>query len=139
MLARARRAARSAAAVSFAALSVLHVAWAFGSAWPAADRERLADAIGGFKRLPGRGACISVAALLAVGSACAGSGVPRDRTARAGSAATSLVLFARAGLGFAGALPNINGSDVFAELDRRCYSPICLVLATLSLAGISRD
>jgi len=59
-----------AGAVSLGGIGVVHVAWAAGSAWPARDRAALADAVGGFAVMPGRGACLAVASALGL-AACA--------------------------------------------------------------------
>jgi hypothetical protein len=130
--------ARNSAAVSLGALALLHALWATGSAWPAKDRAQLADAIGGFAEFPGAGACLVVATLLAIASASV-AGLPRSmpHAARAASAMTALVLFARGSAGLSGKMPQARHSRAFAELDRRVYSPICLILAALAVAGVA--
>lgn len=45
--------AREIAAVSLAVLSALHILWSTGSAWPAPDREALADLSAGCRNSPG--------------------------------------------------------------------------------------
>ncbi len=132
--------ARNLAAVSLGSLSALHVLWSTGSSWPARDRETLADAIGGFSRVPSAGACLIVAALLGSAALCV-VGIPGHlaRITQLGSAITSFVLFARGSMGLTGRMPHAKRSRTFAELDRRVYSPVCLVIATLSLAGVLRE
>jgi hypothetical protein len=132
--------ARNLAAVSLGSLSALHVLWSTGSSWPARDRETLAEAIGGFSRVPGTGACLMVATLLGTAATCV-VGIPGypARITRLGSAIASFVLFARGSVGLAGRMPHAKRSRTFAELDRRVYSPVCLVIATLTLAGALRD
>lgn len=127
---------RDAAVVSLGALSALHALWATGSAWPAPDRKTLADAVGGFDRFPGPGPCLAVATLLGLAaSSVAGRPPPFARAARAGSLGTSLVLAARGAVGLAGGMPNAKKSRLFAALDRRVYSPVCLLLSVAALAG----
>ena len=117
-------------AVSLGALSALHVLWATGSAWPAADRQTLASAIGGFSRVPGPGPCLAVAAALGVAAAAvAGLPEPYTRAGRAASAVTATVLAARGFAGMAGLMPHARRSASFAVLDRRVYSPVALTLA----------
>ncbi len=60
---------------------------------------------------------------------------PATPLAKFGSAVTSGVLACRGGVGRAGKMPNRRHSQTFAELDRRVYSLICLIIAALSLAG----
>ncbi len=127
---------RAVACISLSALSILHIAWGLGSAWPARDRAALAEAIGGFSEVPGIVACLVIAKCLAL-AACCVAGVPRSmpRTTRAGSAAVALVLGARAVAGWAGWMPHARRSTTFAALDRRLYSPVCSALAIASAAG----
>jgi len=121
---------RNVGAVSLGALSALHVLWATGSAWPAADRQTLASAIGGFSRVPGPGPCLTVAAALGVAAAAvAGLPEPYTRAGRAASAVTASVLAARGFAGMAGLMPHARRSASFAVLDRRVYSPVALTLA----------
>jgi hypothetical protein len=129
-------AVRNAGTVSLGALSALHVLWATGSAWPAADRASLAAALGGFRDVPGPGACLMVAAALG-GAATAVSGLPEpfETTGRAASAIAAAVLAARAVAGLTGRMPHARRSATFAALDRRVYSPLSLALALAAAAG----
>jgi hypothetical protein len=132
-------ATRTVTVVSLASLAALHVAWAAGSSWPAADRAALADAIGGFSDVPGPIACGAVAALLALAAACV-AGRPQTVAplARAGSGVVAFVLSARGAAGIAGVMPHDRRSARFAALNRRVYSPICIALGLASLAGVAR-
>jgi hypothetical protein len=135
-----RACSRDVAVVSLAGLSALHAMWATGSAWPAADRATLANAIGGFAVVPGPFACLAVTGALALATATV-AGVPKGmpRTTRLGSVATALVLATRGAVGFAGLMPNGRRSPAFAALDRRVYSPVCLFIACAALLGGSLD
>jgi hypothetical protein len=132
-------AVRNAGAVSLGALGALHVLWAAGSAWPAADRATLAAAVGGFTKFPGARACLTVAAALgAASTAVSGLPEPFEAAGRAASATAAAVLAARGLVGLAGRMPNARRSASFAALDRRVYSPLCLALALGAAAGVAR-
>lgn len=65
----------------------LHVLWGSGSAWPAVDRCRLADAVSGTVEMPAAEACFGVAGALAAAAALvagAGKQYRLMRVARAG-------------------------------------------------------
>jgi hypothetical protein len=127
---------RSVAVVSLGSIGGLHLLWALGSPWPAADRAALADAIGGFAEVPRPAACIAVAALLAL-SASATAGFPRScpPIVRCVRAATWIVLALRGIVGITGNMPQARRSATFAALDRRVYSPICLAIAAGAFVG----
>jgi hypothetical protein len=69
------------------------------------------------------------------------AGLPHSRPnlTRAGSAVTVAVLGLRGAIGLAGRMPHARRSAVFADLDRRVYSPLCLGLALLALSGVLPD
>jgi hypothetical protein len=116
-------------------LAGVHANWAAGSAWPAADRVRLARAVIGSDELPGAAPCLTVAALLLLASAFAW-GWPRQGSAvqRIGAGGVTAVLLARGLAGFAGVLPQ-ERSEIFARWNRRAYSPLCLLLGALVAAA----
>lgn len=123
---------RSAAGVLFA-LAGLHALWGLGSSWPASDRETLADLVAGRRAVPGPVACMTVAGLLA-GAGTLVAGRPRQlpRARRAGAGCVAAVLGVRAAFGLSGRTDRLSPGSVsprFRRLDRRYYSPLCLVLA----------
>ena len=122
------------------ALSGLHVAWAAGSSFPFADRDALADAVVGARVVPSRGACLAVAAALAVaGALVAGAPVVPRRLRPLGIASVAVVLGFRGAVGLAGRTDLLSpgsSSDRFRRLDRRYYSPLCLALAAGALTSI---
>jgi hypothetical protein len=132
------------APVLLTGLAGLHVAWAAGSSWPLPDREALADAVAGRpgEPFPSPAACLAVAALLTAGAATT-AGRPHcvPRVARAGSAAVSAAFAIRGVLGLAGRTDLVSpgsASPRFRRLDRRCYAPLCLVIAATSASSVRR-
>ena len=122
------------AAAGLTALAGLHLVWATGSTWPAADAGAISGQPPG--RSPGPVACAVVAGLLATAAALV-SGRPRSRPAlaRLGSAGVTATFAARGALGLAGRTDLISPgatSARFRALDRRVYAPLCLTLAALS-------
>ena len=116
-------------------LAAVHANWARGSSWPADDEEKLAQAIIGGQEIPSAGACLAVAALLALGGGLvAGWPANEPRLQRIGAAGVSATLAARGMAGAAGLIPLT--SETFLWWDRRLYSPLCLLLAALSAAGV---
>lgn len=118
----------------------LHVLWGMGSAWPAADRSRLADAVAGTVEMPAAEACFGVAVALAAAAALvAGAGVQYRllRVARAGIGAG---LVSRGVMGVTGRtvlLVPWTPSRQFCDLDRRFYGPFCLALGGSILTSSS--
>jgi len=111
----------------------LHVAWGWGSPFPFADRDQLADAVVGARRVPSSSACYAVAGALGAAAALV-QGVPRlaPRPRRVGLLGVAGVLGLRGVLGLAGrtglASPG-SESPRFRRLDRRLYAPLCVALA----------
>jgi len=100
------------------------------------DRRALADAVIGAERVPPPAACLAVSAALAAASTLV-AGLPRRRPAlrRLGVGAVVAVLAGRGALGLAGRTALVSPGSTsprFLHLDRRVYSPACLVLAGLS-------
>jgi hypothetical protein len=124
-----------------AALSVLHVAWAFGSSFPFRGRAELADAVVGTSAVPPPSACLSVAGALAVAAALIADVVSTPtilrRTAIGG---ISSALGVRGILGIVGRtevlVPGSN-SERFVRLDRQIYAPLCLCLSVGCLASLN--
>jgi hypothetical protein len=120
-------------------LAGLHVAWGRGSSFPFGDRTELADAVVGAPVVPEPVACFLVAGGLATGGLLVNgvSGLPVVLR-RFGLLAMAAVFGLRAALGFCGKTDLVSpGSDSsrFRRLDRRIYSPLCLVLAAGSLVA----
>ena len=121
------------------AVAVVHAIWAQGSAWPLADRRRLAWTVYGSAAMPSAPACLAVTAVLTVGAGLV-AGFPRraPRLRRLAAAGVVTVLAARGVVGAVGLMPQQRASEGFARWDRRLYSPLCLVLAGLCAAGVVR-
>ena len=121
------------------AVAAVHANWARGSAWPLADRRRLAWTVYGSEVMPFASACLAVRALLTVGAGLV-AGFPKraPRLGRLGAATVVAVLAARGVVGAVGLMPQQRVSEAFARWDRRLYSPLCLALAALCAAGAAR-
>jgi hypothetical protein len=129
---------RATAAVLFA-LAGLHVLWGRGSSLPFSDPDELADAVIGRRSVPSARACFAVAGALTVAAALVADvpHLPR-RVQRIGVTGVGVVLATRAGLGFTGRTDAVSPGSVsarFRRLDRRVYSPLCLVLAAGAIAS----
>jgi hypothetical protein len=131
-----RSAAAVAASSGLLAAAALHAAWGAGRSWPFPDRAALADAVVGSAEVPSPAACFTVsAALTAAGALTAGWPAGRPRLGRAGVGAVAAALAGRGVLGLAGQTRLVSPVSVsarFEALDRRAYSPACLVLAGLA-------
>ena len=119
-------------------VAALHANWARGASWPLPDRPRLAETVAGREEMPPAIACLGVAALLTAGAGCVG-GHPRraPQLGRLGAAGLVTVLAGRGLVGVARLMPEQRASAAFARWDRRLYSPLCLVLASLCATGIA--
>jgi hypothetical protein len=120
-------------------LAGLHAAWGRGSAVPFADRDRLADAVIGRHDVPSAAACYAVATALAAGAALVGDrpAIPHD-VRRIGLLGLAGVFGLRGTIGLVGRTDLVSpgsASERFRRLDRRVYSPLCLLLAAGSLAA----
>lgn len=117
--------------------AAIHVLWGTGSAWPARDRQDLADLVTGTEEFPGAAACITVAGLLAGAAALVASGAG-GRPGVAARVAIAAGLAVRGVAGTVGAtrvLVPWTPSDRFVRQDRRYYGPLCLLIAALVAAG----
>lgn len=125
-------------AVCLLLLALLHVHWGFGGAWPARTRAELGPKVVGTPpsdAMPNLPACLTVAGLLVVAAgliALAGFSREPSWVWRVGSAGVGIVLLVR-GLGgyFDGRLRPATRDQPFYALNRRIYSPLCLILASL--------
>lgn len=124
-------------AVPLVAIASLHVYWGIGGIWPGTDRASCARAVVGFKgmeAMPAPASCLAVALVvivmalvaLALGGWYAG---PVGPGRLAGMAVfIGLVLIVRGLLGFTAPWRRLTPEQPFARLDRRFYSPLCLLL-----------
>jgi hypothetical protein len=140
-----RRVSTRTVAAGLLGVGALHVVWATGSSWPLGDKRQLTDAVVGTRDAepPSPTACLGVAGLLATAAALV-EGHPRRAPAlsRIGSAGVVAVLATRGGVGLAGRTDLVSPASVterFRRLDRRVYSPFCLVLAAMALPAVSRS
>lgn len=101
------------------ALSALHFYWATGGFWPGTSRQDLAAKVIGDRPLPGRLACLTVAALLLLGPAVH----PR-------LSAQIFLLRGLLGMVEVHFRPTIRGTP-YESLSRRIYSPLSLLLGAL--------
>jgi hypothetical protein len=115
-------------------VSLAHFLWALGSPWPIRDPELLARTVMGtpkFKRVP-RFPSLIVALLVlaaaAIGSALADKASGGLLLTLAGIVLT-LVFGIRGVLGYTAGWRARFPLEPFATLDRRIYSPLCLVVA----------
>ncbi len=125
--------------LALAGLAGVHLAWAAGSAWPAASRADLAAEVVGADHVPSAAACAGVAGLLTVAAAAVGDGSGARRTGPVGRAAGLGAAAVLAGRGVAGLAANPwlrRSRPRFAARDARIYSPLCLALAAGMTAAL---
>lgn len=143
-LRRSRRPVGLLASGVLGAIGLLHVCWAWGSAFPARDRPSLARAVVGQDSVPGPALCLVAAGALGTASALTAARV-RDRVdadpvpfgvVDQAVRAASLVLAARAVAGFAASGLSRGATASYRRLDLACYSPLCAGLA-LGLWAVS--
>jgi pyruvate dehydrogenase complex dehydrogenase (E1) component len=125
------------------AVALLHFSWGRGSHWPAASSEALARAaVGdGRRRMPSPGACFAVAAVLLAMALwpliCLQN--LHEVWANQISAVIAGLLVARGVGGFTPRWRAFFHDEPFATLDRRYYSPLCIVLGLGYAAFVSGD
>ncbi len=136
------------AAVSLAGIAALHLAWAFGSTFPAADARSLARTVVGGNTFPSSGASATVAGLLGIASALVaarahpassfGRRLPTVLT-RPAVIGVAFILGLR-GVGglISGALGLPKTTSTFRLLDLVLYSPLCLSLGA-AILRMERD
>ena len=123
--------------VILAVIAALHFVWAMGSTFPVADPAELSRMVTGFKRrdlMPGKPATllVSFAVLLAgfwalVLADWAWLPAPNWFVALGGIVLT-VVFLARGIAGYTDLWRQLTPEQPFARLDRKYYSPLCLVL-----------
>ena len=127
------------AGVALLLIGGLHGYWAEGGRWPGRTDDELAEmVIGPGMAPPPKGASWVVAALLVGGAVLVlfagfGSGA---WIVRVGTVSVAAVLALR---GLAGLVWSavIRRASTFARLDRRYYSPLCLVVALSALVALT--
>ncbi|WP_328927008.1 DUF3995 domain-containing protein [Streptomyces sp. NBC_00190] len=116
-----------------AADAAVHLYWATGATWPAADERALSLAVLGIETSFGPGSVLPLAAVLLTGASAAlahthGRG-GRATRAVTGAVAAGLTVRGLAGLGWAaGVLDSPPGSPFYA-LNLLVYTPACLAAA----------
>lgn len=123
-----------------AGIAGLHVAWGVGSTFPFRDAATLADNVAGKDVVPNRLACNAVAGALVVAAALAADMpiVPR-RLRMTGRYGVASMLAGRGALGLLGATERVSpgsNSPRFKRMDRRYYTPLCLVLAAATATAV---
>lgn len=124
-----------AAMLALLMIAAIHVAWAFGSPWPAANHQDLIELVVGQERdqpFPGRAMTLAVAALLCVaaGLTLATALMPDSRLLQNLTWLLALVLALRGCLGFfEGRLRPWTRRLPYHHWNRVLYSPLCLLLA----------
>lgn len=124
------------AAILFA-LAALHVLWALGSTWPRSDEASLARTVVGTRgitKMPPKYASALVAVLLVISAFWAlglrGQGpvdIPKY-IGVLGAGMIAAVFLMRGLVGFLPAMERYTPEQPFLRLNRRIYSPLCLLL-----------
>jgi len=115
------------------AIAIVHVMWAFGSHWPAADEAGLARTVTGFRdraTMPPRLMSLGVAVLVLTAGVWALllSGDQPDALLIVGGIGLTLVFGMRGVAGYIPAWRTMTPEEPFATFDRKLYSPLCLGL-----------
>ncbi|PLX38403.1 MAG: DUF3995 domain-containing protein [Hyphomicrobiales bacterium] len=123
-----------AVALLLAAISLVHLIWAFGSTWPAGNEKALARMVTGFPgatRMPPRTASAAVAAVLFAAAlwALAMTGISASALLTLGGAALAGVFLLRGLIAYTPWWRARTPEQPFASLDRKYYAPLCLALA----------
>jgi hypothetical protein len=115
------------------AIALAHLLWSFGIMWPIRDRKLLAQTVvgtPGIERMPfyvsfGVFALTAIACVIAFAVADPASGGP----ALTGLAfIAGLVFLARGAVGYTTWWAGRRPTEPFRALDRKTYSPLCLIL-----------
>ncbi len=115
------------------ALTFAHVLWAFGSAWPAATRQALAQTVvgrGDNPQMPPRLASFGTALFCFVAGLFALSltGTEPDLTLTVIGGLLAFVFLVRGILGYTPSWRRRHAQEPFAGFDRKVYSPMSLVI-----------
>jgi hypothetical protein len=127
-------------ASAMSGIAALHVGWGRGASFPFEDFETLADSVAGSSAALGPRDCFAVAGLLACAAGLVADVLPVGTTARrSGVLGVALVLAGRGAVGIAGRTGSIvpwTPSTHFNDLDKRYYSPLCILLAGGALLSV---
>ena len=128
-----------------AAIAALHLAWAARIWWPIREEAALARAIAGFRgidRMPGTLPSLAVAAaifasLMLIADLSWASGLTHlpAWVVWNASAIAGLVFLGRGVIGFTPFWAKLTPEEPFRTLDRRYYSPLCILIG-LGFAGL---
>ena len=119
------------------AISLLHLYWAFGGFWPGHDASSLANTVVGTKNMttmPSTGvtifvaACIFAAALLPLMWSAQIPYIIPQGLVWAGMWIVLFVFVSRGILGLSPFFNELSPMQPFASLNRKYYSPLCLLL-----------
>ncbi len=121
--------------VGLGLIALLHLYWAFGGNWPAPDRARLPSMVVGQKGLthmPPVAITLIVASLIFLAAMVPllwVFGLGPQPLWQGGLAALGLVFLLRGAVGLTPWFQKFLGEEPFATLNRRYYSPLCLLFA----------
>lgn len=115
------------------AVCFAHAMWAFGSKWPAHDEASLARTVTGFRgvtRMPPRfaSAAVSLGALVAATLALFMSDPAPNAVLTTIGFLLAAGFLARGIAGYLPAWAELTPEQPFRQLDRKFYSPLCLVI-----------
>lgn len=114
-------------------IAAIHMAWGFGVTWPEADGRALARRVAGFKgitRMPGPASCFAVGIALAAAALILLEPIPLPAALRLLTLSLLATVFAFRGvLAYHPRWRALTPELPFAQLDRRFYGPLCLVIA----------
>jgi hypothetical protein len=124
-------------------IAAIHIAWAFGSTWPVRSREDLVELVVGQTRehpFPSRNACLAVALCFVLVTGFFGHAASSHSESAWSELGTYIIasVFVVRGLGgFAERFlrPSVRNLP-YDHWNRVLYSPLCLVLAALTLATV---
>jgi hypothetical protein len=120
--------------VALLAVSIAHFVWSFGGTWPLRSRELLIKTVygrPGMTRPPARLPTFVVAVLILAAGVIAlaladhtGGGILLTVT----GAVLAIIFIGRGVIGYTAGWRAVFSEEPFATLDRRNYSPLCLIL-----------
>ncbi|MCF6326466.1 MAG: DUF3995 domain-containing protein [Devosiaceae bacterium] len=117
------------------AISIVHMAWAFGATYPVKDEKMLARTVAGFKnieKMPPRLASFAVS-LLAFGAgiwALALTDPNPSLLLTAGGVLLTLVFLVRGIIGYSKFWRELTPEEPFTSLDKKIYSPLFIFIGT---------
>jgi hypothetical protein len=134
---RGNPAIRIATTLGLGAAAALHVAWAAGITWPAADSDDLADLVVGKRPFPSPRDTAVVAVLLSAATVIVAAPARDGRRGRWHRRAKSAIGLTMIGRGVAGFVLVPTGvyeaGDLFRRWNAQVYSPLCCALGAGAL------